>query len=60
MRSGTIAAPGANLTLDVSNLRKEVATMRRTRFRGLRRIGLFFTYAVAADNLVCLPKLLSA
>ena len=37
---------------------KEVGTMRRTRFKGLPRVGLSFTFAVAAYNLVRLPKLL--
>ena len=32
--------------------------MRRTRFRGLPRVGLSFAFAAVAYNLVRLPKLL--
>jgi transposase len=39
---------------------KEVAGMRRTRMRGLARVGWAFTLRVAAYNLVRLPKLLAA
>jgi len=39
---------------------KTVAGMRKTKFRGLERVGWAFTLAVAAYNLVRLPKLLAA
>ena len=38
---------------------KTIAGMRKTRFRGLERVGWAFTLAVAAYNLVRLPKLLA-
>ncbi len=37
---------------------KTVAGQEKTRFRGLARAGLAFTFAAAAYNLVCLPRLL--
>jgi transposase len=37
---------------------KTVAAQRKTRFRGVARVGFAFTFAAAADNLVRLPKLL--
>jgi len=39
---------------------KTVAGLRQTRFRGLERVDLAFTFAVAAYNLVRLPKLMVA
>lgn len=39
---------------------KEVGCMRRTRFRGLPRVGLSFAFTAAAYNLVRLPKLIAA
>jgi len=39
---------------------KTVAGQRKTRFRGRDRVGWAFTFAVAAYNLVRLPKLLAA
>ena len=39
---------------------KTVAGQRKTRFRGHDRVGWAFTFAVAAYNLVRLPKLLAA
>jgi transposase len=39
---------------------KTVAGLRQTRFRGLARVDLTFTFAAAAYNLVRLPKLLAA
>jgi transposase len=39
---------------------KTVATLRKTRHRGTARVGWMFTLAVAAYNLVRLPKLLAA
>lgn len=39
---------------------KTVAGLRKTRFRGRDRVGWAFTFAVAAYNLVRLPKLLAA
>ena len=39
---------------------KEVGRMRRTRFRGLPRVGLSFAFSAAAYNLVRLPKLVAA
>jgi transposase len=39
---------------------KTVAGLRKTRFRGLERVDLAFTFAAAAYNLVRLPKLLAA
>ncbi len=38
---------------------KEVGRMRRTRFRGLPRVGLSFGFTALAYNLVRLPKLLA-
>lgn len=38
---------------------KEIGAMRRTRFRGLARVGLAFGFTAAAYNLVRLPKLLA-
>jgi len=37
---------------------KTVAAQRKTRFRGVARVGFAFTFAAAAYNLVRLPKLL--
>ena len=39
---------------------KTVAGQRKTRFRGLNRVGFAFTIAAAAYNLVRIPKLISA
>jgi transposase len=39
---------------------KTVAVLRKTRHRGLRRVGFMFTLAATAYNLVRLPKLLAA
>ena len=39
---------------------KTVAGLRKTRFRGLERVGFAFAFAAAAYNLVRLPKLLAA
>jgi IS5 family transposase len=39
---------------------KMVAGQEKTRFRGVERVGLAFTFAAAAYNLVCLPRLLAA
>ena len=39
---------------------KTVAGQRKTRFRGRDRVGWAFTFAIAAYNLVRLPKLLAA
>lgn len=39
---------------------KTIAGQKKTRFRGLARIGWAFTFAAAAYNLVRLPKLLGA
>ena len=38
---------------------KTVAGQRKTRFRGVGRVGIAFTFAAAAYNLVRLPKLLA-
>ena len=38
---------------------KTVAGPRKTRFKGLERVGWAFTFAAAAYNLVRLPKLLA-
>jgi transposase len=37
---------------------KTVAGQRKTRFRGVERVGFAFTFAAMAYNLVCLPRLL--
>jgi IS5 family transposase len=37
---------------------KTVAGQKKTRFRGVERVELAFTFAAAAYNLVCLPRLL--
>ena len=37
---------------------KTVAGQGKTRFRGMQRVGFAFTFAAAAYNLVCLPRLL--
>jgi transposase len=39
---------------------KTIAVMRKTRHRGTERVGLMFTLAAAAYNLVRIPKLLEA
>jgi len=39
---------------------KTVAGQEKTRFTGVERVGLAFTFAAAAYNLVCLPRLLEA
>ncbi len=39
---------------------KTVAGQEKTRFRGVERVGLAFTFAAAAYNLVCVPQLLEA
>jgi transposase len=39
---------------------KTVAGQEKTRFRGVERVGLAFTFAAAAYNLICLPRLLEA
>ena len=39
---------------------KTVAGQRKTRFRGVARVGFAFTFAAAAYNLVRLPKLMQA
>jgi hypothetical protein len=39
---------------------KTVAGQEKTRFCGLERVGLAFTFATVAYNLVCLPRLLHA
>ena len=36
-----------------------MAGLKKTRFRGLARVDLAFTFAAAAYNLVQLPKLLA-
>jgi hypothetical protein len=38
---------------------KEIGAMRCTRFRGLPRVSLAFSFTAAAYNLVRLPKLLA-
>jgi hypothetical protein len=38
---------------------KTVAGQEKTRFRGVERVGLAFTFAAAAYNLVRLPKLIA-
>jgi len=38
---------------------KTVAGLRKTRYRGIEKVGWAFTFAVAAYNLVRLPKLLA-
>jgi len=37
---------------------KTVAGQDKTRFCGLERVGLAFTFAATAYNLICLPRLL--
>jgi transposase len=37
---------------------KTVAGQRKTRFHGMERVGFAFTFAAAAYNLICLPRLL--
>jgi hypothetical protein len=37
---------------------KTVAGLRKTRYRGIEKVGWAFTFAVAAYNLVRLPRLL--
>ncbi len=37
---------------------KTVAGQRKTRFCGVERVGFAFTFAAAAYNLICLPRLL--
>ena len=39
---------------------KTVGGQRKTRFRGAERVGWAFTFAMAAYNLVRLPKLMAA
>ena len=38
---------------------KDIAGQEKTRFRGLGRVGLAFTFAAAAYDLVRLPRLLA-
>ena len=38
---------------------KTIAGQEKTRFRGIARVGLAFTFAAAAYNLVRLPKLIA-
>jgi len=38
---------------------KTVAGLRKTRYRGIEKVGWVFTFAVAAYNLVRLPNLLA-
>ena len=38
---------------------KTVAGLRKTRFRGLARVDLAFTFVAAAYNLVRMPRLLA-
>ena len=58
----TVGADKAFDTQDfeASGWGKEVGRMRRTRFRGLPRVGLSFGFTALAYNLVRLPKLLAA
>jgi hypothetical protein len=39
---------------------KTAAGHRKTRFRGTPRVGMAFTFAAAAYNLIRMPKLLAA
>ena len=38
---------------------KTVATLRKTRHRGVSRVGWMFALAMAADNVIRIPKLLA-
>lgn len=46
-------------TLEIFGWLKSVAGCRQTRFRGLDRVGMAFTMALAAYNLIRIPKLLA-
>ena len=39
---------------------KTIAGLRKTKYRGLERVGWSFTMAAAAYNLIRLPKLIGA
>jgi hypothetical protein len=39
---------------------KTIAGQRKTKFRGVERVGWSFTFAAAAYNLVRLPKLIQS
>ena len=39
---------------------KTVAGLRKTKYRGLEKVGWVFTFGAAAYNLVRLPKLMAA
>jgi transposase len=39
---------------------KSVAGMRKTKFRGLRKVGWAFTFSAAAYNIIRIPKLIGA
>jgi hypothetical protein len=62
----TTRHPGYAVSLRIRKRIEEVfgwfksgAGLRKTRHRGLERVGWTFTLTVAADNLVRLPKLLA-
>ena len=38
---------------------KTIAGLRPSKFRGLKRVGMSFTFALAAYNLIRMPKLLA-
>jgi transposase len=63
----TTRHPGYDVSLKIRKRIEEVfgwikssARQRKTRFRGLPRVRFAFTFAVAAYNLIRLPKLLAA
>ena len=37
---------------------KTIAGLRQSKFRGLERVGMSFTFALTAYNLIRIPKLL--
>ena len=39
---------------------KSVASMRKTKFRGLRKVGWASTFSAAAYNIILIPKLMGA
>jgi hypothetical protein len=39
---------------------KSVAGMRKTKYRGLRKLGWAFTFRAAAYNIIRIPKMIGA
>ena len=59
MRATRSARRSANGSRKIFGWLKSVGGCRQTRFRGLERVGMAFTFALAAYNLIRIPKLLA-